>query len=557
MASETPETGDASPEEPEATASAARAADEPEGGGSEEATSATGTAEEPAAGASEAGEESAGEASEETTAAREAKDLAEEWPDAPTPLDPDFRIALPNFEGPLDLLLYLIKKHELDILDLPIAFVTEKYVEYISLMEQLNLDIASEYLVMAATLAHIKSKSLLPTVPSDQDDDELEDEIDPRQELIRRLLEYQKYRRAAEQLGSRGVAGRDVFPRGLPAPKAEGPAPLAEFSVFKLIDAFQKIVKRKQGDLSLEIDAERITIQERIGQITESLKRHERVGFVSLFDGYATTYDLVVTFLALLEMGKMRLIRIYQSGKDDEIYLEYRVLDAEAPDEPEPPPQDASAAPPPDPEAAAQARTQTEAGIEAPGHEVPDVEPEPEPVEPPADWAAAAAAEAAAAFDTHDTEAGAEAAEAVGWGDADDEELEEELEAEAEAARDEEPPWAPVEAAEGQGAAGETSAEAVPADSAGERAAGERPADAAPVDGAPVDEPADAGNPAGIDDETGIGSETATDEPGFAGAPGPFAPESVAEDGEGAGPDGRSVGEPLENGEETEQDGSP
>ncbi len=250
-------------------------------------------------------------------------------PDAPIPVDPNFRIELPGFEGPLDLLLYLIKKHELDVLDLPIAFITERYIEYLGLMEELNLDVASEYLVMAATLAHIKSKGLLPRPPQDQDEEE-EDELDPRAELIRRLLEYQKYKRAAEALGSRGIAGRDVFPRGIPTAKAEGPAPLAPFSVFKLIDAFQAIVKRKKGTISLEVDAERVTIQERITQIVESLRRTERTPFERLFEGSVTTYDLVVTFLALLEMAKMRLVKIYQDGPTEPIYLEARVLDADA-----------------------------------------------------------------------------------------------------------------------------------------------------------------------------------------------------------------------------------
>ncbi len=265
----------------------------------------------------------------ESATTTEAVSLDAYPPDAPVPIDPSFRIALPGFEGPLDLLLYLIKKHELDVLDLPIAFITERYLEYLGLMEELNLDVASEYLVMAATLAHIKSKTLLPRPPDDQDD-EHEDELDPRAELIRRLLEYQKYKRAAEALGSRGIAGRDVFPRGIPTAKAEGPAPLAQFSVFKLIDAFQAIVKRKKGTISLEVDAERITIQERISQIVESLRRTERTPFELLFEGSVTTYDLVVTFLALLEMAKMRLVKIYQEGPTEPIYLEARILDAEA-----------------------------------------------------------------------------------------------------------------------------------------------------------------------------------------------------------------------------------
>src|SRR5688500_18779694 len=132
-------------------------------------------------------------------------------------------VSLPAFEGPLDLLLHLVQKHELNILDLPIAFVTERYLAYLDLMKQLDLDVASEYLVMAATLAHIKSKLLLPAPPAGQDDAALLDEIDPRADLIRRLLEYQKYKAVAADLGARGVQGRDVFLRGAPAPEAEGP----------------------------------------------------------------------------------------------------------------------------------------------------------------------------------------------------------------------------------------------------------------------------------------------------------------------------------------------
>src|ERR1044071_4266453 len=125
-----------------------------------------------------------------------------------------YRVELPVFEGPLDLLLHLIEEHELDIFDIPIAFVATKFVETITLMHELNIDVASEYLVMAATLAHIKSKQLLPVVPTDQDD-EAEPELDPRAELVRRLLEYQKYKNVAEQLAGAPVLGRDVFLRGV------------------------------------------------------------------------------------------------------------------------------------------------------------------------------------------------------------------------------------------------------------------------------------------------------------------------------------------------------
>ena len=247
----------------------------------------------------------------------------------PAALDPNFRIELPNFEGPLDLLLHLIKKHELDVLDLPIAFVTDAYLQYISLMKTLNLDVASEYLVMAATLAHIKSKMLLPKPPADQDEESV-DEGDPREELIKRLLEYQKYKKVAAELSERGIEGRDAFTRGSPPPSASGQAPLAEVDVFRLIDAFQNIVKRRKGEISLEISAERITIQQRISSITSNLRHGQHLAFAELFDGVATTYDLVVTFLALLEMAKMRMLRIYQDAPDQPLNLEYRVLAADA-----------------------------------------------------------------------------------------------------------------------------------------------------------------------------------------------------------------------------------
>ncbi len=248
-------------------------------------------------------------------------------PQGPEALDPNFRIELPNFEGPLDLLLHLIRKHELDILDLPIAFITDKYVEYLGLMGNLNLDVASEYLVMAATLAHIKSKMLLPRPPEDQDDEGL-DETDPRAELIRRLLEYQKYKTVAEDLGNREIAGRDVFFRGSPPPSAEGPPPLKEVSVFKLLDALQKIAERVSASIALEVDAERMSIQERIGGLVDLLRDRRRCRFDELFEGITTSYDLVVTFLALLEMAKMRLASIYQTEHDEPIYLEYTLLDA-------------------------------------------------------------------------------------------------------------------------------------------------------------------------------------------------------------------------------------
>lgn len=244
------------------------------------------------------------------------------------PLDPDFVIDLPAFQGPLDLLLHLIQKHELEILDLPIAFVTDKYLAYLGVMENLNLDIAAEYLLMAATLAHIKSKMLLPPDPNAlaDDVDSAEDEIDPRAELILRLLEYQKYKAAAAALSARGIVGRDIFFRGTAAVEAQGPAPLADVGLYKLLDAFQRVIDRSNFDFSREINAERITIQARMSEITERISRQRRVTFDELFVGLRSTYEVVVTFLALLEMAKMQLLRVYQADSYSALYLESGVV---------------------------------------------------------------------------------------------------------------------------------------------------------------------------------------------------------------------------------------
>ncbi len=248
-----------------------------------------------------------------------------------------FRVELPAFEGPLDLLLHLIRKHELDILDLPVAFVAERYLEYLALMRQLDLDIASEYLLMAATLAHVKSKMLLPTPPQDQDEecDGAESE-DPRAELVRRLLEYQKYKHAAEQLGAKWVLGRDVFTRGVPAPKDSGLAVLVEVGLFRLLDAFEGILKRVQDRLAFEITPERISVRDRVNQVTELLRMRRRCRFDELFEGVCSRYELVVTFLAVLEMAKMRMLRIYQAEYGSPIYLHFALLDPEAPTIPPP-----------------------------------------------------------------------------------------------------------------------------------------------------------------------------------------------------------------------------
>lgn len=246
------------------------------------------------------------------------------------PQDAAFRIQLPTFEGPLDLLLHLIKKHELNILDLPIAFVTERYLDYLHMMQELDLDVASEYLLMAATLAHIKSKMLLPANPLEEAEEHEDGYVeDPRAELIRRLLEYQKYRAAAEQLGARPIAGRDVFGRGIQTEEAQGPAPLAQIDLYKLLDAFGAILKRVKGRVALEVTAERITIHQRMSELSELLRTRRSCVFEELFAADKTRYEVVVTFLALLEMTKLRMTRVYQADPKSPLHVQYALLDAE------------------------------------------------------------------------------------------------------------------------------------------------------------------------------------------------------------------------------------
>jgi segregation and condensation protein A len=236
-----------------------------------------------------------------------------------------YQVALPSFEGPLDLLLHLCQKHELDILDIPIGFITEKYLEYLAVMQLMDLDVASEYLVMAATLAHIKSKMLLPAPPPGQEDESGEDEGDPREALIRRLLEYQKYKQAGHDLADRGIAGRDVFFRGMPIDEAvhTGLPPLAQVPIFSLVEAFQGVLARSKVKLSHDVVHERITLTDRINELVDVLRVRKRLAFEDLFGGLTSRFDLVITFLALLEMTKLRMTRLLQTEPMSPIYVEF------------------------------------------------------------------------------------------------------------------------------------------------------------------------------------------------------------------------------------------
>ncbi len=260
-----------------------------------------------------------------------------------------YSVSLPTFEGPLDLLLHLCQKHELDILDIPIAFVTEKYLEYLGVMQLIDLDVASEYLVMAATLAHIKSKMLLPAPPPGQEEELATEEDDPRESLIRRLLEYQKYKQAGEELASRGIAGRDVFLRGMRTEEAvhTGLPPLAQVPLFSLVEAFQTVLSKSNVKLSHDIVHERVTLADRINELVDVLRVRRRIAFEELFEGLATRFDLVITFLALLEMTRLRMTRLFQSDFDSAIYIEFvaQVAADDDPNAPLPDAEDATDAP--------------------------------------------------------------------------------------------------------------------------------------------------------------------------------------------------------------------
>ncbi|WP_164018099.1 segregation and condensation protein A [Pyxidicoccus trucidator] len=239
-----------------------------------------------------------------------------------TPGD-SFRVALPNFEGPLDLLLHLIKEHRVDIFDIPLALITEKYLQHLERMREINLDIAGEFLVMASTLAHLKSRMLLPRqdAAAVQEGAEAlaaaEEAEDPRAELVRRLLEYQKYKDSAEQLATQDLLGRDVFTRNVPVeavPIPEEEVGLQEFSVLKLVEALDRVLERLQPKLQHEVVRERVTLSEAILRIVERLRPHGQVLFDSLFteQDTPTRQEIVITFLAILEMVKRRLIRVVQ-----------------------------------------------------------------------------------------------------------------------------------------------------------------------------------------------------------------------------------------------------
>ncbi|BDG06555.1 segregation and condensation protein A [Anaeromyxobacter oryzae] len=262
--------------------------------------------------------EEAAESGAEAAAARAAADA--------------FRVTLPPlkpgeppFEGPLDLILHLVKEHEVDLFDIPIAKITESYLATLEAMRELDIDIAGEFLHMAAQLMLTKSKLLLPRTEVAEDAPNADDAgVDPRAELVKRLLEYQKYKAAGEELGSRDILERTVFTRKVRAERPalpEGPEGLADVSVFKLIEALDRALKLAKPEHTHEVVTDRLTISDAIARVADVLRLQRRASFEELLAGPAerrnTKANVIATFLAILEMAKLKLVRIYQAALDE------------------------------------------------------------------------------------------------------------------------------------------------------------------------------------------------------------------------------------------------
>ena len=241
-----------------------------------------------------------------------------------------YPVRLDKFEGPLDLLLHLIKKHEVDIYDIPIIEITQQYLAYIDLMQELNLDVAGEFLVMAATLIHVKSRMLLPRPDPSQEDPE----EDPREALVRRLLEHQKFKAAAELLHERETlrSAQWTRPDGPIAEIAgEAPEPEIEVDLFSLIAAFRSVVERAKQRPKVYLPSEQIPIEDRIEQLMGKLSETEACGFEDLFADVQSRAGIVVTFLAMLEMIRLKLIRVFQAGTMGPIRVYKRARPSDAP----------------------------------------------------------------------------------------------------------------------------------------------------------------------------------------------------------------------------------
>ena len=238
------------------------------------------------------------------------------------PMDTDYKVKLEVFEGPLDLLLYLIKRDEIDIYDISLERITKQYLEYLQAFKELNIDIAGEFIVMAANLIYLKSRSLLPV--DQQPPDEEAEEDDPRWDLIRQLIEYKKFKEAAAQLQTRALEQERMFARaGLKvADFASAPLPLGEVGIFQLINALQTVIKRVEAREDLQqLFGEHYTVSDKIESILRQIASGVTLKFSELFAQMASRVEIVVTFLALLELIRLKQVRATQASPFEEIEI--------------------------------------------------------------------------------------------------------------------------------------------------------------------------------------------------------------------------------------------
>lgn len=236
-------------------------------------------------------------------------------------MDVDYKVKLEVFEGPLDLLLYLIKRDEIDIYDISLERITSQYLEYLQAFKELNIELAGEFIVMAANLIYLKSRSLLPRDQQPPEEDAGED--DPRWELVRQLIEYKKFKEAAAELNLRALEQERIFVREAPSTSAiQEPLRLGEVGIFQLIGAFQTVLKRIEARQDVqEIFSERFTVSEKIDSILQRIAKGNRLRFSDLFGAAASRVEVVVTFLALLELIRLKQVRAIQKNVFEEIEI--------------------------------------------------------------------------------------------------------------------------------------------------------------------------------------------------------------------------------------------
>lgn len=235
-------------------------------------------------------------------------------------------VKLDSFEGPLDLLLHLIKKHEIDIYDIPISLISEQYNQYLDTMKELNLDIVGDYLRMAAELGYIKSRMLLPKQVTDEEDEQ----EDPREELVKRLIEYQRYKDASYQLFSLDLLGRDIYARKF---DELSDMDLREFEqplrvdLWALIDAFKTVMERKaaqkEDEADIIVETDFMTVEDKIEEILQRIEEYNSFSFSDLFELSLSKMSLILTFMALLELVKQQVVTVFQENQFDDIKINF------------------------------------------------------------------------------------------------------------------------------------------------------------------------------------------------------------------------------------------